>query len=193
MRVDAEQLDAGELVDRIGLDILLEGDRRRFALGHHEGQLEDFRLGEAARRVAEHGPDQVDDAVLGLVVEVRRRAAELHGRIELELEPAARCFLDPLGPWLDGLARDRRLRRQHLMHAQRGRVLRPNDRRSRQGKSSGGGAGQECTSLHSHPPLVLLTIRPFPGHENENFRRSHSSRVMRLVQECMCGARLHRQ
>ena len=96
VRVDAEQLDAGELVHRVGLDVFLERDRGGLALGHHERQLEDFRFGEAAGRVAEHGPDQIDDAVLGLVVEIRRCAAELHGRIELELEPAARGFLDPL-------------------------------------------------------------------------------------------------
>src|SRR3546814_4455496 len=57
---------------------------RSLAGGHHEGQLEGFRLRKAPRRVAEHRPAQVDHAVLGLIVERRRRPAELHGGVRSE-------------------------------------------------------------------------------------------------------------
>ena len=183
--VDAEELDAGELVHRIGFDEFVERDGGRLALGDHEGQLEHFRFGEAAGRVAEHGPDQIDDAVLGLVVEVGRRAAELHGRIELELQPAARGVRHALHPRLDGLGGDRRLRGQHLVHAQGCHILCPDDGGGSKGCSAGGGTGKECTSLHSFLPMVGLTagdgrrqerararVRTSPARETARWRET---------------------
>ena len=58
-----------------------------------ERQLEGLRGGEAARRVAGQRPDDVDDAVLGLVVELGRRAAELHGGKDVDLQSTLRVGL----------------------------------------------------------------------------------------------------
>jgi hypothetical protein len=63
-------------------------------------QLEHFDAREATRGVARQGPDDVDHAVLGLVVQLHRRTAELHGRVGLELDAAARVFGDLVHPGL---------------------------------------------------------------------------------------------
>jgi hypothetical protein len=83
------------------------------------GKLERFGLREAARRVTRQRPDDIDDAVLCLIVKLRGRTAELHGREQFDLDAAFRFFLDLLGPGRDEVARHRRLRRQELMNAER--------------------------------------------------------------------------
>ena len=57
-----------------------------FRIAHHERQLEHLDTRETAGGVAGQGPDDIHHAVLGLVIQLHRRAAELHGGIGLELD-----------------------------------------------------------------------------------------------------------
>ncbi len=120
--VHGDELDVLELVGGELLDVLLDGARGGLGAAAHEGQFEDFRLGEAAGGVAQHGPGEVDDAVPGLVEQLRRRAAQLHGVEQLHLDAAARFGFHLLRPGREGTRRDGGLRRQHLVQPQRDRL-----------------------------------------------------------------------
>jgi len=50
--------------------------------------------------VARQRPHDVDHTVAGLVVQLHRRAAQLHGRVGLELDAAGGLLLDLLHPRL---------------------------------------------------------------------------------------------
>ena len=65
-----------------------------------ERQLEHLQPRKASGRGAGDRPHDVDDAILGLIVELRLLAAELHGRVDLDLQLAARLLLQLLGPRL---------------------------------------------------------------------------------------------
>jgi hypothetical protein len=118
MDVDGEDLDVLELVLGIGLGEFPGGAAGGLGIGHGEGQFEDFRHREAVGRVAEHGPHHVGDAILGLVEELGRRAAELHGRIDLALD-AVVGFLAELGaPGLEYADLDEGRRRKKVVHLQ---------------------------------------------------------------------------
>ena len=123
VRVPGDDLHAGKFVHAVLLAIFLKGTRGGLAIGHDEGKLECFGRREAARRIADDRPYQVYDVVLGLVEELRRRAAQRHGVVEFDLDTAAAIGLDLLSPGRQRLGRDRRLRWQHLMQPQ-GDVLR---------------------------------------------------------------------
>src|SRR3972149_2546468 len=131
MRVYGDDLDVLELVleilhvifpSRLAVLLRVAGDERK---------LEGFALGETSRGVTGQRPDDIDDTVLDLVVQLRRRAAELHRGIELDFDLAAGFGFDFLRPFGDESLRHRRLRRQGLGNAERHLL------RERCGRSSG--------------------------------------------------------
>ena len=79
VRPEADRMDLGEFLLQVRLGELLHrpGVRHR-ALGGDEGKLEHLDGREAAWRRARQGPDDVGNAVARLIVQLRRRAAELH-------------------------------------------------------------------------------------------------------------------
>jgi hypothetical protein len=79
--------------------------------------------GKAAGGVAGQRPDDIDHAVLGLVVQLHRRAAELHGGVGLELDATARLGLDLLHPGLVHVEPHIGLRRHEGVELQRHRLL----------------------------------------------------------------------
>ncbi len=117
MGVPSNDLHAGELVHAAFFAVFVERPGRRLAGGHEERQLECFRRREAARRVADDGPDQIDHTVAHLIDELRRRAAERHGVELVDLNAAARIRHHLLAPGRQRLGWNRRLWRQHLVEA----------------------------------------------------------------------------
>ena len=111
MGVHREKLDVLELIGSKLFDVFLNGARGGLGLAAHERQLEYFGLGETARRVAQHGPGDVGDAVTGLVKQLGRRAAQLHGMEQLHLDSATRLGFDLLRPGHQCLGRNRCLGR----------------------------------------------------------------------------------
>jgi hypothetical protein len=116
--VHGDRVDVLEFLGQVLLVELPGGLRGRLGAGRHERQLERLGAREASRGVAAQRPHDVDHAVARLVVERRRAAAELHGRIDLDLDASGRLLLDLLGPGGDEVGRHRRLRRQEVVDAQ---------------------------------------------------------------------------
>ena len=118
VQVHGDELDALELVERVLLDVVPQRRAARLGVLRHERQLEHLGLEETAGLVRRHGPDDVGHAVARLVEELRRRAAELHRRINLALDPAPRLLAELVAPRREELRLDRRLRRQEMMDPQ---------------------------------------------------------------------------
>src|SRR5262249_55726392 len=108
-------LDVLELVLEMFLVEFPSGLAVLLAVAGDERQLEGLGLWEAARRVARRHPGQIDDAVLYLIIELRRRTTELHRRIEFDLDHTLGIGLDLLRPGRKEISRDRRLRRQEAV------------------------------------------------------------------------------
>jgi hypothetical protein len=89
VHLHGQQVHIAELVFGFGLHIFPQRARGGVGVVHHERQLKGFDARETSGRVAWHGPDDVDDTILGLVEELWRRATELHGGIAFELDAAA--------------------------------------------------------------------------------------------------------
>jgi hypothetical protein len=120
VRPEGQHLHIAGLFGEMRFGIFLRG------LGIHdatvrgdEGELEHLGAREAAGRVAGQGPDDVDHAVLRLVVQLRRLAAQLHGREDLDLDLAAGQLGDLLGPRVEQLRVRIGLGRQEVMQPQR--------------------------------------------------------------------------
>jgi hypothetical protein len=156
MRPDRDRVHLAEFLARMSLVELLHRPGVGHALaGGHEGQLEGFRGREAAGARAGERPDDVGDAVAGLVVELGRRAAELHRREDVDLDATAGLGLDLLGPGREQLGVPVRHRRQEVVHLQRHlRGLAPGD--AGDGRRRNGGTGEfqqlAATKFHVHPP-----------------------------------------
>jgi hypothetical protein len=80
--------------------------------------------GEAAGGVARQRPDDVDHAVARLVVQLHGRAAQLHGRVGLELDAAARILFDLVHPGLVHVQPDVGRRRHEGVELERDGLLR---------------------------------------------------------------------
>ncbi len=110
------------LVVRILVAVLLEELGQRLVGAHrvlvHEGQLEDLGLGEAARRVARQRPYDVDNAVADLVDQLRRCAAQLHGRVDVDLDAASGVLVHLFRPRHQHVLVRVRHRRQQVMQLQ---------------------------------------------------------------------------
>ena len=116
--VHPQQVHASELVHRVLLRVGAQRLARRLRGGRHPRQFEHLGLGVAAGGIGGNGPDDVGDAVARLVEQLRRRAAELHRRIDLALQPVPRLFRDLVAPGLDQPNLGARSRRQEVMHLQ---------------------------------------------------------------------------
>jgi hypothetical protein len=119
VHLQRDDLRVLELVGRHRLHVLPVRLGRGLGVGHHEGQLEHLDAREAAGRVAGQGPDDVDDAVARLVVQLHRRAAQLHGGVALELDAAAGVLLDLVHPGLVHVQPDVGLRRHEGVELER--------------------------------------------------------------------------
>ena len=116
MHMDGQQLDVLVLVGSMLLHEVPGGTAGRLGIGHGERQLEHLGTREAARGVARRRPDHVGHAVLGLVEQLRRSAAELHGREDLALQASLGVLLDVLAPVTHHGGVLDRLRAQEVMH-----------------------------------------------------------------------------
>ncbi len=146
VQMHREQLHALELVEGVLLDVVPQ--RRAAALGvpGHERQLEYLRLDEASGLVGRYRPDDIRHAVARLVEELRRRAAQLHRRVDLALDPAARLLADLLAPRVEHLRLNGGLRRQEVMQLQHDLLRARGARTQRDG--DGGREQQRFGSLH---------------------------------------------
>ena len=89
-----------ELVGALRLEVLPVRLRRGLGVVHDEGQLKDLDARESPGRAAANRPDDVDDTVARLVVQLNRSAAQLHGGVALELDAPAGFLLHLLHPRL---------------------------------------------------------------------------------------------
>ena len=159
VRPETQQLDVGRFLGEVGIGVFLRclgvDDAAARA---DEGQLEHLGRREAARCRSGQRPNDVDHAVARLVVELRRRAAELHGRENLDLEFAARALLHHLRPRRQHLGVAVGHRRQEMMQPQR--HLRLSECRPGDGWSGerGAGSSEKLAARHSHwrPPNVVF-------------------------------------
>ena len=139
MHMQGDDLCFLELIRRMRLHVLPEGFGRGLGVVHHERQLEHLRAREAPGGVAGKGPHDVDHTVTRLVIELHRRAAELHGGVGLELDAPARVFLDLVHPGLVHGEPDIGLRRHEGVELERDGLLgKAAERGCTQGSSSSG-------------------------------------------------------
>ena len=100
MGVEGQRLGAAILVLTELIHQLVHHDRGLFGVSDHVGQRQGFRDGEAVGRVNGQRPGDVADALTDLISQLRGFATQLHGWIEVNLDPAfGRGFdvVDPLG------------------------------------------------------------------------------------------------
>ena len=147
-----DQVDVGEIVHQVRLRIVPRGQRRRLRrLGRHERQFQRLRLREPARLVAGDDPAAIDRAVGDQVVHRRGRAAELHERVDLHLDPPARLLLDGIGPGLHEMRRVGGGRVHEMLEAERDLLRR-----------DGGGKGQRdqggADDNHGRFPQMVVVL-----------------------------------
>ena len=87
-----------ELIGRHGLNILPVGLGSGFCIVHHEGQFKYFNPRETARCIAGQCPNNVDNAIARLVVQLNRCTAQLHGGVGFKLNATARFFFNLVHP-----------------------------------------------------------------------------------------------
>ena len=87
-----------ELIGCHGLHIFPIGFGGGLCVGHHERQLKHFNAGETTCGVARQCPDDVDHTVAGLIVQLHRRTAQLHGRVSFKFDAATRVFFNLVHP-----------------------------------------------------------------------------------------------
>ena len=152
MHMGHQDLRTLELIERILLHILPECATAAFCALDHEGQLEHLRLGKAPGLVSRHGPDDVGHTVLGLVEQLRWRATELHGRIDLALDAVVGFLADLFAPGTEQQFLRGRIRRQKMMDLECD-VLCPGAAGA-QSQHRGCQQGAEClANLHVESPL----------------------------------------
>src|SRR5690349_23503358 len=88
MQMERERLHIFELGRVVLLDIAPYGFARALRILRGKRQLEHLDQWKAAGRVVRDGPDHIHYAVIDLIVELRRRSSELHGRKDLAFEAA---------------------------------------------------------------------------------------------------------
>ena len=96
--MEGQHLHFLELVRRIGAHVFPRRLGGAFTVVGEERQLEDLGAREAVGRVARQRPHHVHHALAGLIKQLGRRAAHLHGRVVLELQAPVRFFLDLVHP-----------------------------------------------------------------------------------------------
>ena len=161
VHLQRDHLRVLELVGRHGLHVLPIGLGRGFGIAHDERQLEHLDAREAAGRVAGQRPHHVDHAVARLVVQLHRRAAQLHGRIGLELDAAARVLLDLVHPRLVHVQPDVGRGRHEGVELERDRLLR--EGAEGRGAERRGDAGLEEGSALDHGFVLCLKRRHVSG------------------------------
>jgi hypothetical protein len=113
-------------------------------------QLEHFGRWETPRRRSRQRPDDVDDAVPGLIVQLRWRTPELHGWKDVDLDLSARVLLDHFRPWRQHLGVTVGHRRQEVVQLEGDLRLgqcRPGDGRGGERRAR---SGQEFAARDSH-------------------------------------------
>ena len=119
MHVDRQDVRILELVHGMRLNKVPRGSTGGFCIRHHEGQLEYFRHRKTIRRVACDCPDDVSDAILGLIVKLRGSTAKLHGRVDLALDPVCRLLGQLVTPGHKHPDLDKGGCRQKVVHLER--------------------------------------------------------------------------
>ena len=134
MHMQRDQFDVLELGrhGRVLRHIVPQGLAGAFGALHHERQLKHLGQGEAASRVARQHPDDVSHAVFHLVKQLRWRAAQLHGRVNLALHLVARIGGNLVAPGLN----------EHLLCSRSGRQKVVYLEGDRLGRSSHSGRSQ---------------------------------------------------
>ena len=96
--MQGNELSFLEFIGCHGLDIFPISFGCGFSIVHHEWQLKNFHAWESTCRVARQSPNNVDHAVPRLVVQLHRRAAQLHGGISFKFDASARVLFDLVHP-----------------------------------------------------------------------------------------------
>jgi hypothetical protein len=129
-------------------------------VGEDGRQLEHLRAREQAGGVAVHGPDEVDDAVAHLPEQLRRRAAERHRRVDLDLHAAAGILFDSFGPGRQHLGLRGRLGAEKVVQLEVDlggpRAPRAQDERRRQG---GRARAQQLPAVEHVPSSLSLPVQ----------------------------------
>jgi hypothetical protein len=152
VHMQGQHLHVLEFIGCDGLNVFPVGLGGCLGVVHHERKLERLDARETACRVAGEGPDDVDHAVLGLVIELHGRSAQLHGGVALELDAAARLLLDLFHPRLVHGQPHVGLWRHEGMELERDGLLRQAAEAGRP-KRDGGGRGLEQGATLDHGVL----------------------------------------
>ena len=154
---EAQRTDLAKLVRQVCGGVVL--DRLRIdqrSACRHERQLERFDFGKAAGRVARRCPHDIGQAVARLIEKLRRRAAKLHGRKNVDADAAAGIRLDLACPRREKPVVHARYRREGVMHFERElRRVRLHSarqqRRSRRCATDDRGQEAAAGNAHTHP------------------------------------------
>ena len=87
-----------ELIGCHGLHVFPICLRGSLCVGHHERQLKHFNTWEATCGVPWQRPNDVNDAIACLVVQLNGRTAQLHGGVGFKFNAAARFFFNLVHP-----------------------------------------------------------------------------------------------
>ena len=92
-----DELVARELF-RMILDEVLDREVHHHRVRGQKGQFEDLDPGEPSGRISRQCPDDIDDAVVGLVDQRGGLTAKVHGGINVDLQSAAGIRFDLFHP-----------------------------------------------------------------------------------------------
>ena len=169
MHMQGQHLGVFELISGLGLHIVPIGARRGFSIAHHEGQLKHLHTGEPPGGVARKRPDDVGHAVLDLLIELRWRAAQLHGRVALKLDATAGFQLDPAHPGFVHVEPNIRLGGHEGVELQGDGLLGPNRQARRRQGHRGHRLNQPATAHHASfqkLPATLYAAKPLARQTN---------------------------
>jgi len=98
--MEQERVDVAVLLFQVSHGKFLNRLRGRLSRSGHEWQLKKLGDRETPRGITWQGPDNINDPVFDLFVELRWLSAQLHRRIDFYLNPSIRCCHNPVCPRL---------------------------------------------------------------------------------------------
>jgi hypothetical protein len=148
VHVQRQHLGFLELVRALGLEVFPIGLGRGLGVVHHERQLKHLDAREAPGGVGRQCPHDVDHTITRLVVQLHRRAAQLHGRVALELDAPTAFFFNLVHPRLVHGEPDVAHRRHEGVELQRDALLRQARKVGCAQHRCGGGALNKSAAFH---------------------------------------------
>ena len=181
VHVEPHDLKALVLLPQMVLEHVVHGEVGRLdVVDINARKLKHLGAREKAGRVAIDRPDNIDNAVAGLLDQLRRATAERHGGVDLDLHPAAGIFLDLLRPGLQHLSVRRGFRRQKVVEFEGKLLSHRGGTRQRQSRRSGErleNAKAHCFLPFCFEDALLVCGAPYPSPAKpQSFRPSCDTR-----------------